>query len=81
MEVRFYSPKVLREFPGETQVPVVHIKIFGLHATGGHATPYFGLDVVSGTNGDAYKPAPSTAASGNCHDTYRKVTDKIYEVF
>ena len=81
MDLSYNSPKILRNFPGETQVPVVHIRIFGLHATGGRATPYFGFDVVAGTNGQAYEPTPSTGASGNCHNAYRKITDKIYEVF
>jgi hypothetical protein len=81
-EVRYYSPAALRGSSDETKVSVVHIKIFGLHATGGHSTPYFGLDVVSGTNADSYHPHPSSGGvSGNHYDTYRKVTDRIYEVY
>jgi hypothetical protein len=44
-EIRFYSPKVLRELKDEPQVAVVRIKIFGMHSTGGHSTPYFGLEI------------------------------------
>ena len=81
-EVRFYSPKVLRGFKDEPQVPVVHIKVFGLHRTGGRAIPYFGLEVVCATNAEGYRPQPARGGvSGNHYDTYNKVTDTIYEVY
>jgi hypothetical protein len=35
-KVWFYPPQ-------DSAVPVVHVKIFGMHATGGHSTPYYGL--------------------------------------
>jgi hypothetical protein len=82
LEVRYYSPAALRGSSDETKVSVVHIKIFGLHSTGGHSTPYFGLEVVSGTNADSYFPHPgSGGVSGNHYDTYRKVTNRIYEIY
>ena len=81
-EIRYYSPTVLSEFKEEPQVAVVRIKVFGLHSTGGHSTPYFGLEVVSGAGAETYKPRPSRGGvSGNHYDSYRIVTDRIYEVY
>jgi len=81
-EVWYYSPKMVRGSIFETDFDVVHIKVFGLHRTGTRATPYFGLEVVSGTNGAHYTPRPSLGgASGNGYDTYRKVSDRVYEIY
>jgi hypothetical protein len=80
-DVQFYSPTVLRDFKNAPEVPVVRIKIFGVHSTGGHSTPYFGLEVVSGLVGN-YRPRPSGGGvSGNCYHTYRRVTEGIYEIY
>ncbi len=81
-EVRFYSPTVLKDFKDEPRVAVVRIKIFGLHSTGGHSTPYFGLEVVSGAGAETYRPRPSRGGvSGNAYRSYSPVTDRIYEIY
>ena len=81
-EVWFYSPIAMRGSVFETEFLVVHIKVFGLHRTGGSAIPFFGLDFVSGTNANQYTPRPSLGgASGNGYDRYRKVADRIYEIY
>ena len=81
-EVRFYSPTVLRDFKDEPQVAVVRIKIFGMHSTGGHSTPYFGLEIVSGAGAESYRPRPSRGGvSGNGYRSYTTVTDRIYEIY
>jgi hypothetical protein len=81
-EVRFYSPSVLRDFKDQPQVAVVRIKIFCMHSTGGHSTPYFGLEVVSGAGAETYRPRPSRGGvSGNGYRSYTKVTDRIYEIY
>jgi len=81
-EVRFYSPTLLGGLKDEPPPPVVRIKIFGSHSTGGHSYPYFGLEVFSGPGGESYRPQPSRGgASGNCYGTYSGVTDKIYEIY
>jgi len=81
-EVRFYSPRMLREFKYEPQVAVVRIKIFGMHSTGGHSTPYFGLEVVSGVGAETYRPRSSRGGvSGNGYRSYTPVTDRIYEIY
>jgi len=61
-EVRFYG----------VEPPVVHIKVFGFRSTDGHQPPYFGLEVVSGSGADSYKPKDMR---------YELVTNNIYEVY
>jgi hypothetical protein len=81
-EVRFTLPTSSQDSKDEPQVAVVHIKIFGIHSTGGHSTPYFGLEVVSGSGAEIYKPRPSAVgASGNGYGSYNPVTERIYEVY
>jgi hypothetical protein len=80
-EVIFIPPKILRGSGVDASFMVVQIKIFGMHRSGARAIPYFGLEVASGTNADSYAPRPKSAASGNSHDTYRKLTNWIYEVY
>jgi len=81
-DIQFIPPAVLRERKQEPQVAVVRIKFFGMHSTGGHSTPYFGLEVVSGPGAETYKPTPSLGgASGNGYRRYRAVTDRIYEIY
>lgn len=60
---------------------VVKIKIFGLHSTGGHSTPYYGLEIVLGEGAKDYRPKPRGGVSGNRSSTYRKIADNIYEVY
>ena len=60
----------------------VRIRIFGMHSTGGHSTPYFGLEVACGTNAESYRPQPAHGGvSGNHYDSYEQVADRIYEIY
>jgi hypothetical protein len=80
--VEFLPPAWLRKRPDEPQVAVVRIKIFGIHSSGGHSQPYFGVEVVSGEGAETYKPSPSRGgASGNRYRNYTAVTDRIYEIY
>jgi hypothetical protein len=81
LEGRFYPPKLLRDTQDARQVAVVRITIFSLPSTGGHAIPYYGLDVVSGGGAETYRPRPSGGALGNAHRSYNSVTDRIYEIY
>jgi len=74
MEVRFYAPTIMGDFPEAPKVPVVQIQIFGLHRTGGRDIPYFGLVVICATNAGSYHPTPVRYG-------YQKVTDTIFEVY
>jgi hypothetical protein len=79
------KPQEIRFDPGSISAndkfyyPVIHLKIFGMHSTGGHSTPYYGLDVICGKESTSHQPAPY--ASGNSHYHYRKIADSIYEVY
>jgi len=80
-EVYFFSPKLLGEHSDEPRIPVVRIKIFGEHSTGGHSRPYFVLEVVTAPSAEGYTPKERPAASGNGHLNYQKVSDGVYEIF
>jgi hypothetical protein len=66
---------------GKPVFSVVRIKIFGMHSSGGHSIPYYGLDVVCESSSTPYQPESSQAAAGNSHFKYRKVAENIYEVY
>jgi hypothetical protein len=82
-EITYYPPQSLRQFKDRSDVPVICIRLFGIHSTGGHSQPYFGLQVVCGTNSPDYKPksGPSGGVDGNSHSTYRKVADGVFEIY
>lgn len=80
-QVYYVSPKLFGPHSDEPQIPIIRIKIFGTHATGGHSTPYFGLEVVATPSSEDYTPRARPAASGNSHRDYRKVSDGVYELY
>jgi hypothetical protein len=62
----------------------VRIRIFGMHSTGGHSTPYFGLEVDTSTNSASYKHGmgyENGGVIGNHHSIYNQVAEAIYEVY
>lgn len=69
-----------REEDPEPQVPIFRMKFFGGRNTGEPATPYFGLEVVVGPNYKTYRPRPGGSTDGSSRRSYRRVTDRIYEV-
>jgi hypothetical protein len=78
MWVRF-SRAASKDLPGVT---IVQIKVFGLHSTGGHSSPYLGLEVASGRGAERYKPKPSgPAVPGERYTTYREVSTNFYEIY
>jgi hypothetical protein len=80
-QVYYVSPKNLTRVPGEPQIPIVQIKIFGMHSTGGHSTPYLGLEVVATPSKEDYTPNASRGVRGSAHSDYRKVSEGVYEIF
>ena len=62
----------------------VHIRIFGIHSTGGHSTPYFGLEVDTSINSTGYKHGTgygNGGVIGNHHSVAKQVADGIYEIY
>ena len=62
----------------------VRVTIFGIQSTGGHSTPYFGLEVDTSTNSVGYNHGTGYDGGGvvgNHHSTCNQVTEGIYEVY
>ena len=61
----------------------VSMRIFGIHSTGGHSTPYFGLEVLTSGKVEEYKPGVGYGGGviGNFHSTCRQVAEGIYEIY
>lgn len=67
---------------GPPDVQLVRFHLFlGAHPVGGHATPYFGLEVVTDSQSAGYLPTLHRVVSGSRAKSYRKVADGIYEIF
>lgn len=78
IHIEHYATNLLRD----SALTVVKIKVFGQHSTGGHSTPYFGLEIISGKQPESYWPEQSLGGvSGNRQKSYRKVTESIYEIY
>jgi hypothetical protein len=62
----------------------VRMRIFGIHSTGGHSTPYFGLEVDTSTNSINYKHGSgyeNGGVIGNYHSEAVQVADGVYEIY
>ena len=60
------------------------MRIFGIHSTGGHSTPYFGLEVDTSTNSIGYKHGSgydNGGVIGNYHSEAVQVADGVYEIY
>ena len=63
---------------------LVDIQIFGIHSTGGHSIPYFGLAVVTSGNIERDRPRPSGPGriGRDYHNaTIKPVAEGIYEIY
>jgi hypothetical protein len=82
-EVTYYSPRLMQDFKSERHLPIVRIMIFGQHPTGGHTVPEYGLEVMSGSAGEAYQPPPNPyiTAPAVVYWHSRKIADDIYEIY
>jgi hypothetical protein len=68
----------------EPEYGCVRIRIFGIHSTGGHSTPYFGLEVDTSTNSIGYNHGTrydNGGVIGNHHSTNNQVAEGIYEIY
>jgi hypothetical protein len=62
----------------------VRLRIFGIHSTGGHSTPYFGLEVDTVTNNISYEHGSgfdNGGVIGNHHSVAEQVASGIYEIY
>ena len=62
----------------------VGMRIFGMHATGGHSTPYFGLEVDVSSNSVSYKHGTgygNGGVIGNHHTVADEIAEGIYEIY
>jgi hypothetical protein len=66
------------------QYGCISMRIFGIHSTGGHSTPYFGLEIDTSTNSTGYKHGTgydNGGVIGNYHSIANQVADGIYEIY
>jgi len=66
------------------QYGCVSVKMFGIYSTGGHCTPYFGLEIDTSTNSAGYKHGTgydNGGVIGNHHSVAESVADGIYEIY
>ena len=61
----------------------VSMRVFGIHSTGGHSVPYFGLEVVTASKASDYRPGVGYGGGviGNYHSACDQVAEGIYEVY
>ncbi len=68
----------------QPQFGCVLIRIFGMHSTGGHSRPYFGLEVDTSTNSVSYNHGAgygNGGVIGNRHTVAEQVAEGIYELY
>ena len=68
----------------QPQFGCVRIRIFGMHSTGGHSRPYFGLEVDTSTNSVSNNHGAgygNGGVIGNRHTVAEKVAEGIYELY
>jgi hypothetical protein len=68
----------------QPQFGCVRMRIFGMHSTGGHSTPYFGLEVDTSTNSGSYNHGAefdNGGVIGNHHAVANQVAEGIYELY
>jgi hypothetical protein len=75
------KPMMVEYYP---QYGCVSMRIFGMHSTGGHSRPFFGLEVDTSTNSQGYKHGTgydNGGVIGNHHSVAEQVTEGIYEIY
>lgn len=68
----------------QPQFGCVCIRIFGMHSTGGHSRPYFGLEVDTSTNSVSCNHGAgygNGGVIGNRHTVAEQVAEGIYELY
>lgn len=66
--------------PG-TNINIIHLKVFGSAIPGKRPIPYYGFEVVFGTNAADYLPKPGSGPMGEGFSAHRKLAENIYEIY
>jgi hypothetical protein len=66
--------------PG-TNINIIRLKIFGTAARGRRPVPYYGLEVVFGTNAADFLPKPKVGPVGEGFTTHQRLAENIYEIY
>lgn len=75
------NPLVVQYVPQPNRIAM---RIFGMHRTGGHSSPYLGLEVEVSTNsanGEQVAGNGNGGVTGNYHSVRKKVAEGIYELY
>lgn len=75
------KPMIVQYYP---QYGCVSMRIFGMHSTGGHSRPYFGLEIDTSTNSQGYKHGTgyeNGGVIGNHHSVAEQIAAGIYEIY
>jgi hypothetical protein len=74
------NPRDVRLYAAPDGVPIVRIKVFGMHSTGGRSTPYYGLWVLCRPVPADY--IPRVDFGGNTvTGKILKITNSVFEVY
>jgi hypothetical protein len=74
------KPRQVRAYPASDGVPIVRIKLFGTHSTGGVGTPYYGLWVLCRPVPDDYIPLMDFGGNTVTGKILR-ITNSVFEVY
>ena len=74
------KPREVRAFAGPDGVPVVRIKLFGTHSTGGRSTPYYGLWVLCKPVAEGYIPRMDFGGN-TVTGQIVGITNSVFEVY
>ena len=66
--------------PG-TSINIIRLKIFGNATPGRRPVPYYGFEVVFGSNAANYLPKPRSGVLGEGFSTNQTVANNIYEIY
>lgn len=74
------KPRDVREYAAPDEVPIVRIKIFGAHSTGGRSAPYYGLWVLCKPMPADYIPKLDIGGNTMTGKILR-LTNSVFEVY
>jgi hypothetical protein len=74
------NPREVKAYAAPGEPPIVRIKLFGMHSTGGTSTPYYGLWIVCGSATNGF--VPKLDFGGNTvTGKISLITNAVFEVY